>query len=97
MSNEQKHYSLVAPATSVEQHINQIVYKIMLLKNDALPNSTGDYNLYLGLNSSISNGNYIVLQPGEFIKDWEYLVTDFYYKSSGSSVPFRILGSTSRF
>lgn len=79
-------------ATTVEKSVIVNVQTISLIKNDAPTDGSGG-DLIVNWYGNTTNGNQIVLKPGEYIDNWENVqCSTLYYKSSTGSVPFRFVG-----
>jgi len=77
----------ITSATITEQTERFIVTNLLLLKNDDLTN-----DLYINFNAPTTSANCICLKPGESLEDLDLPISSVYYKSSASTVSFRLIG-----
>ncbi len=81
------YYSLNGTATVTAAVVDLDLRTIELIANDSL---TGD--LWISIDSLITDGNYLVLKPGESFKNLDITVRSINYRSSTGSVSFRFFG-----
>ena len=87
-----QYVSLNETATATEQTASVDVKSILLVANDS---TTVD--LHVSFGGSFSEGNYMVLKPGEQLVNMDTIsCDDLYYKSSSSTFAFRFIGLTGK-